>query len=73
MCMFAGMPIFRVITATDMAATHTHPQVHPGVSNCQTILTAFRAGRYIPDLIHVGTFLICHLFTLAFLIHHLPF
>ena len=48
-----GMVILRLVAATDMAAGHTGPQVHPGVSPFEAFLAARGRGLNVLDLIQV--------------------
>ncbi len=48
--------ILGVITATDMTAGHTQPQVYPRITHRQALFAALRAWNDIPDLIAVGAF-----------------
>src|ERR1700733_11905567 len=39
-----------------MAALQTHPQMHPGATDLQTILATLRRWLHLPNLVHVPTF-----------------
>ena len=56
MIMFVGVLIFRVITAADMTAGHTHPQVNPGIPHRQALFAAFRIWSDLLNLISVVAF-----------------
>jgi hypothetical protein len=49
-----GVFVPGTVTATDMAADQADTQMHPGVTVHQARFTSRRAGRHIPNLIHVG-------------------
>ena len=48
--MGGGMVVFRLVAATDVAACHADPQVHPGISGCEAFLAAGGGGLDIFDL-----------------------
>ena len=63
--MLRGVPVLRVIAASHMPARETETEMHPGISGLQTVFTAVRARRDIPDLVGVGADLpgtcpVCH-------------
>src|ERR1700733_7379757 len=39
-----------------MAALQTHPQMHPGATDLQTIFATLRRWLHLPNLVHVRTF-----------------
>jgi hypothetical protein len=57
--MLSGVRILRIVTATDMPTGETEAQVHPRISNFQTVLTAIGARGDVLDLIKMRTAL-CH-------------
>src|SRR2546429_7592591 len=57
--MLGGVLILRIVTATDMSRDETEAQVHPGISNFQTVLTALGARCDVFDLIKMRSSL-CH-------------
>ena len=61
-----GVLILRIITATDMSTGETEAQVHPAISNFQTVLTSIGARRELTYLVEVAT-LLCHMFLFSFL------
>jgi hypothetical protein len=50
MKMFGGVFILRGITAADVAAAHTQPEVHPLIARFQTLFTSMRVGNDFLDL-----------------------
>jgi hypothetical protein len=54
-----GVLILRIVTATDMSAGETETQVHPGISNFQTVLTPIGARCDVLYLIKMRAS-ICH-------------
>jgi len=57
--MLGGVLILRIVTATDMSTDETEAQVHPGISNFQTVLTSLGARCDVFYLIKMRTSL-CH-------------
>jgi len=47
--MFCSVPIWRLITATDMAAAATDPQMQPGVAQFQTFFAPKGARNNVTD------------------------
>ena len=43
------------VTATDVTADETFPQVNPGIAHLQAFLAAFAAGLDRSDFFYVGT------------------
>src|SRR5260370_12907207 len=54
--MLRRMLVRRRVAAPHMPALHTHPQMHPGAADLQTILTALRRRLHLADLVQMGTF-----------------
>jgi hypothetical protein len=52
---FRRMTIRRGIAASNMAADHAHPQMHPPAANLQAIFTALRRRLHLPNLIEMRT------------------
>jgi hypothetical protein len=50
-----GVFIFGRVTATDVTADETFPQVNPGIAHLEALLAALAAGRDLADLFDVGT------------------
>jgi hypothetical protein len=50
MKMFGCVFVLRRIAAADVSAAHAQTQMHPAVTDAQTVLAAFRAGRDLLDL-----------------------
>jgi len=61
-----GVLILRIVTAADVSTGETEAQVHPAISNFQTVLTSIGARRDLAYLVEVAT-LFCHLFRFSFL------
>src|ERR1700693_3930500 len=57
--MLGGVLVLRIVTATDMSTGETEAQVHPGISNFQTVLTSIGARCDFLYLIKMRTSL-CH-------------
>ena len=57
--MLGGMLILGIVAAANMATDQTDPQVHPAISDSQTILTAIRTWRDLSYLVEMTT-LLCH-------------
>jgi hypothetical protein len=46
--------VFRVVTTTDFAAGHTHPEVYPPVADLQALFTTgWGAGGDVSNLVYV--------------------
>jgi hypothetical protein len=61
-----GVLILRIVAATDMSTGETEAQVHPGITDFQTVLTSIGARRDLAYLVEVAT-LLCHMFLFSFL------
>ena len=61
-----GVLILRIVAATDMSSGETPAQVHPGITQAQTVLTSIGARRDLAYLVEVAT-LLCHMFLFSFL------
>ena len=53
-----GVLVFRIVTATDMTADPTYPQMHPRVARGQTFFAARGAWGDVADLIEMRAALI---------------
>jgi hypothetical protein len=49
MKMFCGVPVWRLIAATDMATGAANPQMQPGVTQFQAFLTPQGARNNVTD------------------------
>lgn len=54
--MLCRVLILRLVAAADVSAAFTQTQVHPRVSDFQTVHAAFSTRRHVPDLIEMRTF-----------------
>jgi len=53
--MFGGVLVLGRVTAADVTADETFPQVDPSVSQLQAFLAAFAAGLDLADFLYVRT------------------
>jgi hypothetical protein len=62
MKVLGGVFIFRRVTATDVTADETFPQVNPSVAHLQAFFAALAAGLDLADLAYVwtGCLCVCH-------------
>ena len=61
-----GVLVLRIVTAADVPTGETEAQVHPAISNFQTVLTSIGARRDFAYLVEVAT-VFCHMFQFSFL------
>jgi hypothetical protein len=60
-----GVLVLRIVTAADVPTGETEAQVHPAISNFQTVLTSIGAWRDLAYLVEVAT-VVCHRFQFSF-------